>query len=84
MTDTPTTLRFYGRLGDILGPELQVQAHGCSIAELRQLIARQQPAAETELLRPRVRACVADSIVGEEHVGAPGSTVEFFPPVSGG
>jgi len=77
---------FYGRLADSIGreAELQVPEGGCTVAQLRRLLAEQHPHAAAELSRPAVRASVGDFIVGEEHVVRPGEQVEFFPPLSGG
>jgi molybdopterin converting factor small subunit len=75
---------FYGRLADLLESELDVLvSQECSIAELRDRIADQHPAAAA-LRNTRVRACVDDAMVPESHRIAPGTQVEFFPPVSGG
>ena len=84
-TEQPMKVLFYGRLADLLGSELDVSASlGCSVAELRERIADQHPAAAAALRNTRVRACIDDTIVSETHRVAPGGQVEFFPPVSGG
>lgn len=77
---------FYGRLADRVGPRVHVDVppEGCSVSDLRRLIASQYPDVSAEITGPRVRACIDDMIAGEgQPVGAAG-TVEFFPPVSGG
>lgn len=76
---------FYGRLADVLGREMDVAVDGgCTIAELRNRVADSEPAAAGPLRDKRVRACVGDTIVSDEHVLDPDEPVEFFPPVSGG
>jgi molybdopterin converting factor small subunit len=76
---------FYGRLAEVMGRELELSAQQrCSIAELRERIAAERPEAAEPMLNKRVRACIGDAIVGENHIVAPGEHVEFFPPVSGG
>ena len=83
-TERTMKVLFYGRLADVLGSELDVPvSQECSIAELRDRIADQHPAAAA-LQNTRVRACIDDTIVPESHRVAPGAHVEFFPPVSGG
>ena len=80
-----TTVIFHGRLADVFGRSLQVGAPpGCSIAELRSRIATGHPHAAEAIQSGRVRACVGDSIVHDEHRICPGEEVEFLPPVSGG
>lgn len=76
---------FYGKLADVVGRELELPAEpGCSIAELRELIAVEHPEVAEPVRNKRVRACIGDAIVPENHVVGPGEQVEFFPPVSGG
>ena len=76
---------FHGRLADVLGREMELPAEtGCSIAELRERIAEHRPSAAGPILSQRIRACIGDTIVAEDHIVAPGEQVEFFPPVSGG
>jgi len=77
-------IQFYGRLADAFGRDLEVDVAGeCSIAELRERLAREFPHGAAALGR-RVRACVGDTIVPDSHLVRPGERVEFFPPVSGG
>ena len=79
-------VRLYGRLADLVGQGELVDpaAQSCSIAELRSAIASRYPEAGSEIRSRRVRACVADAIVGDEHRLEAEDTVEFFPLVSGG
>ena len=78
-------IRFYGRLGEKLGGEIDLalpQETG-TVAELRSVLARMFPDAAGDLLQ-RSRACIADTIVGEDRALAGADMVEFFPPLSGG
>ena len=76
---------FFGRLRDSLGEELEVPAgREETVAQLRTRLAALHPSAAADLLSPRVRACVADSIVGEDFRLAGQGRVEFLPPLSGG
>ena len=79
-------VRFFGGMGERIGREAEVDlpAAGCTIAELRRRLAQLHPTAETELLGPRLRASVDDSIAGEDQIVREGSEVAFFPPLSGG
>jgi molybdopterin converting factor small subunit len=78
-------ITFFGRLRDALGDERVVAAEtGETVARLRVRLAALHPEAAGDLLSPRVRACVADSIVGEDfHLGGH-ERIEFLPPLSGG
>ncbi|HZU50633.1 MAG TPA: MoaD/ThiS family protein [Sphingomicrobium sp.] len=78
-------LRFYGRLAELIGSEIDVeQPARCTIAELRQRLIDEHHHARDVLSNRRVRACVRDALVGDDHVIAEYETVEFLPPVSGG
>jgi sulfur-carrier protein len=76
---------FFGKLGDALGREVEVESSSpASVAELRRQLARLYPHAAGDLMNPAIRACVDDTIVGEDFVPETGANVEFFPPLSGG
>jgi molybdopterin converting factor small subunit len=78
-------IRFFGRLRETLGDEREVQAEaGETVARLRLRLARLHPEAASDLLSPRVRAFVADTLVGEDFPVADQKRVEFLPPLSGG
>ena len=85
MEAQPLKVAFFGKLADVLGPELEVPMSGeCTVGDLRERIAADHPDAADTLRNNRVRACVGDDIVPDRHVLSPGMRVEFFPPVSGG
>jgi molybdopterin converting factor small subunit len=76
---------FFGKLRDALGDERELtNEEGETVAQLRRRLAALNPQAAGDLLGPGVRACVADTIVGEDFVVAGHDRVEFFPPLSGG
>lgn len=76
---------FFGRLRDALGDEREVAAEaGETVARLRIRLAGLHPGAARDLLDPRVRACVADTIVGEDFRLGGHARIEFLPPLSGG
>ena len=75
-------IRLYGRLGDAIGRETQVDApDGSTVAEIRRLLAASYPAVTETLARSR--ACTGDRLVRDDE--RPESDIlEFLPPVSGG
>lgn len=76
---------FFGKLRDSLGDEREIAAQeGETVARLRLRLAGLHPQAASDLLSPRVRACIADTIVGEDRVLGGDERVEFLPPLSGG
>ena len=77
---------FFGRLGERIGREVSIEppSGGCTVRELRGLLASLYPDAAAEMTSPSLRACVDDTIVGDEFPIAEGGRVEFFPPLSGG
>jgi len=79
-------VRLYGQLTTVLGEEVRLELADapCSIGELRAALAERHPEVAGDILSPRVRACVGDTIVGEDYVLDGADTVEFLPPVSGG
>jgi molybdopterin converting factor small subunit len=78
-------IRFYGKLSEKLGSEIEVDSSAATntVVKLRNLLAEMYPECSTDLQR-RSRACIEDSIVGDAHKLAGNETVEFMPPVSGG
>jgi molybdopterin converting factor small subunit len=78
-------ITFYGRLSDAVGRELDlVVEEPCTISRLRQRIAGSFPAAASLLEDRRVRACVMDELVPDDHRVGETDAVEFLAPVSGG
>jgi len=75
-------IRFYGRLADAIGHEIDLGAGGCSVAEIRSRLASEHPAATESL--GRSRALIAGSVVTNEHLVGESDDLEFLPPVSGG
>lgn len=79
------TILFYGRLAEAIGPAVELDGDaGRSVAELRERLARDHPAAAATLASKQSRACVGDQLVPDEFVVRSGDRVEFLPPVSGG
>lgn len=77
---------FYGRIADALGYELEIPVprEGCTIGELRALIAGLDPAAADSILRPGIRGAIDDGFVGDGAIVRPGQRIEFMSPLSGG
>lgn len=76
---------FFGRLRDALGDEREVAAvTGETLERLRIRLAGLHPEAAHDLLSPKVRACVDDTIVGEDFLLVGHERIEFLPPLSGG
>lgn len=75
---------FFGRLGEAIGRSIEIDASPSDVAELRRMLATRYPALAEELMRPSLRACVGDELVGEAHLLSGVSTVDFLPPLSGG
>ena len=76
---------FYGRLAEAIAPELEVDARpGCSVAELRTMLAAEHPEAGPVLRSTRVRTCIGHAFVPDDYRLATADTVEFLSPVSGG
>jgi len=74
-------IRLYGRLADAIAPEIGLAA-GCSVGEVRELLAAEHAAVARSLKASR--AVIADSFVGEERIVGESEKLEFLPPVSGG
>ncbi len=79
------TVTLFGRLSEAIGRELELSSQGIgTVADLRRTLAERYPAAHGDLASPRVRACVNDAVVGDDHPLASGDSVALLPPVSGG
>jgi sulfur-carrier protein len=76
---------FFGKLRDALGDQRELAGEaGETVKQLRRRLAGLHPEVAGDLLNPGVRACVDDTIVGEDFVVAGHGEIEFFPPLSGG
>ena len=75
---------FFGKVADVLGREVQVSlpGAGCTIAELRRIIADQT--GSDVLLIPGVRASLDKQVTTEEGRVTSKSEVAFFSLFSGG
>lgn len=75
----------FGKLRDALGESCEIAwARGETVRSLRVRLAALHPHVAADLLSPRVRACVADTIVADDFSLAANECVEFLPPLSGG
>ena len=78
-------ITLYGKLGEVIGREVALdEIAGRTIGDLRRKLADQHPALAAELSSPRVRACVNDATVGDDHIIEAHDEVALLPPVSGG
>ena len=78
-------LRFYGRLADAIGREIELDVlDGSSVANLRERLAADHPGAADVIRSSRSRAFVGDALVPDDFRVEPTQTIEFLPPVSGG
>jgi molybdopterin converting factor small subunit len=75
-------VRFYGRLADAIGPEIDLAAAGISVGEVRRMVAAEHSAASAAL--GRSSALIGDCAVGDDRVVGEADQLEFLPPVSGG
>ena len=84
--DESMKILFFGRLGDQLGRELEIEPpqSGCTVAELRQILCARGDAFRDTLGHPSVRGCVDQVIVPEDTPVRPDQEVAFIPPLSGG
>ena len=78
-------ISLYGKLGEVIGREISLDEPGeRTVVELRRVLADAYPGLARDLLSSRVRACVNDVIVGDDHLMRPTDDVALLPPVSGG
>jgi len=75
-------VRFYGRLADVIGREVDVDVQPCTVRELRRHLAERHPAA-TDILR-QSRAVAADNLIGDDQLVQQNGEIELLPPVCGG
>jgi len=75
----------YGRLADLLGRDLEVAVDTpCTVAALRSRMIETWPHMAQPLGDRRVRACVGNKLVPDDHPLDGTDDVEFLAPVSGG
>ena len=76
---------FYGKLASILGHQVELAIETpCTVAGLRSQILAAHPEAAQSLGDRRVRVCVRDAVVADDHPLGPADEIEFLAPVSGG
>lgn len=81
-----TQILFFGSLADRLGREMRVEIppEGCTVAELRRLLAGKDQTAAAALGAPGVRASADKELIGDGQRVSPGQEISFFPILSGG
>ena len=80
-----TRVVLYGRLAQIPGREIEVAVEApCTVAALRARIAADHRDAAGPLADGRVRACLGNLVVGDDHPVGPSDEVELLAPLSGG
>ena len=85
MAERRMKVRFYGKLADVFGSEREIAVDPpCTVAQLRELLAVEEPGAAQSLENKRVKACVGDTIVGDDEIIPQGEVLELLAPVSGG
>jgi molybdopterin converting factor small subunit len=77
---------FFGSLGERIGSTAKVEMPqgGCTIADLRQALVRQNPDAATYLATSAALVAVNQNMVPESFLVTPDQEVAFFPVLSGG
>jgi len=76
-------IRFYGRLADALGRELELEGGGeASVGAIRETLVELHPGAAEALKLSR--ACVRNAIADDRQMLSAQDDLEFLPPVSGG
>jgi molybdopterin converting factor small subunit len=79
------TIAVFGRLADSVGEEFAFEVdEPCSVADLRQRLADSFPPIGADLLGSKVRFCVGDALVPDNHLLAEERRVEILSPLSGG
>ena len=81
-----TRILFFGSLAERLGRETAVElpAEGCTVAELRCLLAERDQDFAAALGQPGVRASADKELVRDDQRVTPGQEISFFPILSGG
>jgi molybdopterin converting factor small subunit len=79
------TIAVFGRLADSVGDAFSFDVgEACSVADLRQRLADSFPPIRADLLGSKVRFCVGDALVPDDHILAEGRRVDILSPLSGG
>jgi len=79
------TITFFGRLADSVGREVSIDVDmPCSVATLRERLAKSLPQISDDLINPRIRVCVADTLVPDDFIIAKEGRIEILSPLSGG
>jgi molybdopterin synthase sulfur carrier subunit len=80
-----TRILFFGRTAERLGRSREIELPPlATVADLRRLLAGQDPEAADALTRPDVRASLDRVIVGEDAPVLPTQEIAFFSVFSGG
>jgi len=84
MVGVKLRILLFGRVSDLLGREIEalVPEAGCTVGELRRLIAEQT--GSDILLQKGARASIDRQVVQDDAVIRPGAEVAFFSVFSGG
>jgi len=77
---------FFGRIADVCGRSLAVSipSRGCSLDDLKRLVAEQVDGAAAALGQPGVRVAIDQAMTRGEAWVSPGQEVAFLPAFSGG
>ena len=75
-------IRLYGRLGDVIGREIELAAAETTVGDVRRSLAASHAAAAATL--GRSRAIIAGCFVADDRTVGDAESIEFLPPVSGG
>ena len=75
-------VRFYGRLADAIGREIEVDCPSFTVKELRRDLAERHPRLADAL--GRSRALAANTIIGDDQLIPQNGEIELLPPVCGG
>lgn len=79
------TIAFFGRLAESVGREVSIDVDmPCNVADLRERLADSLPQIGDDLINPRIRVCVADTLVPDDFVIAEKRRIEILSPLSGG
>ncbi len=84
MVGVKLKILLFGRVSDLIGREIEavIPEAGCSVGELRRLIAEQT--GSDALLQRGVRASLDKQVAGDQAMVRPGAEVAFFSVFSGG